>query len=59
MPENVPQGPKVLSRNSDFRSSFLVLQEHYILSIFINGIMIQGNTCQCSFMLDKCISGRQ
>lgn len=59
VPENVPQGAEVLSRNSVFRSSFLVLQKHYILLMFINGIMIQGNTCRYSFMVDKCISGRE
>lgn len=59
VPENVPQDLEIRSRNSVFRSSFLALQKHYILLIFINSIVIPGNACWYSFMVDKCIIGRE
>lgn len=59
VPENICQGLEVLSSNSLFRSSFLALFKNYFLLIFINARMIKGNTCWYSFLLDKCIIGRE
>lgn len=59
VPENFCQGLEVLSRNSLSRSLFLALLKHWFLLIFINALMIKWNTSWHSFILDKCIIGRE